>query len=264
MSIKLQPNGYLNFELTLPWSDLVQEYQRQLQRAARHVEIKGFRKGKAPLTMVEKHLDTNKLYAQAAQHLLSHAYADFVKQHQLQPLINPHITPLKTKPNQTWKFKVETAQKPQVKLGNYQTYLKTALKKLKPTNTKNDQKQKDQKLKLIFDTLLEKAEIEVCDLLIEAETQTALTKLARQLSALKLTLEDYAKSIKKSVKELVEDYKQTAQNNLKLEFVLQELVKQEKGLILVTGPTGSGKSLTFLLVCKNLPGKANLKTSTNV
>ncbi len=237
MEIKKQDNGLVTFQLNLPWKDIQTTYQQLLAQTAKQIEIKGFRKGKAPLSLVEKQIDSTKLYGRAVEKLLPPIYTKVVQEHKLKPLTDPKITPLEAKPNQTWTFKVELAERPKIDLGNYQTYLKSALKNYQPktkpkkqTKTKQDQHQHDhdeEKLKLIFDTLLKNAKIEICDLLIEAEYKSALSRLINQLAPLKITLEDYAKSLKKSVKDLVEDYKKSAQENLKLEFILSEIVQQE-------------------------------------
>ncbi len=234
--IKKQPDGLVSFDLTVPWNQIQTAYRQLLEQTARYIEIKGFRKGKAPLDLVEKKIDTGKIYGRALEKLLPKIYVDFIQKHKLKPLTDPQITPTKAEPNQDWLFKVKIAERPQIKLGNYQTYLKkslqTAKTKSKSNSKKTDknqspQKEDNKKLKLIFDSLLKNAQVEICDLLIETETKSALSRLVSQLQPLKISLEDYAKSLKKSVKDLVEEYRKTARDNLRLEFILSELIKQE-------------------------------------
>ncbi len=225
--IKKQANGSVSFQLEIPWEKIQTTYQQLLKQTAQHLEIKGFRKGKAPLPLVEKHLDPNKVYGRALEKLLPQIYSQFIHKHHLKPLTEPKITPVKAKLGEPWTFKVEIAEKPQVKLGNYKTYLKKALQSFKAP--KKDPQ--DKKLKLIFDTLLEKAQLEVADLLVETEYKAAISKLVHQLDHLNLTLEDYAHSLKKSLDQLIEEYKTTAQDKLKLEFILSRLIEIEKPTI---------------------------------
>ncbi len=239
--IKKQTNGSVTFQLTVPWSQIQDTYHQLLQQASQQLEIKGFRKGKAPLSLVEQHLDTDKLYGRALEKLLPSIYSKFIQKHNLKPLTEPKITPIKTKPNQPWTFKVEIAERPQIQLGDYRSYLSKILhsqskstksKSSSTTKTKNkNQKEnitREKKLQLIFDALLKNAKVELSDLLVEAEYKSALSRLINQLTPLKISLEDYAKSLKKSVKELLEEYKKAARDNLRLEFILSELIKIEK------------------------------------
>jgi len=59
------------------------------------------------------------------------------------------------------------------------------------------------------------------------ETESALRRLSQQLSSLKLGIEEYAKSIKKTTKDIVEEYKKSAAVNIRLELILIEIQKKE-------------------------------------
>ncbi len=239
--ITQNPDGYVSFNLTVPWKKLQTEYQKHLLEHAKSVEIKGFRKGKAPLDLVERELDKGKLYAHVLEEVFPEIYLAHLKKHNLLPLIDPRLTTIKSQNGSDWEFKVEIAVRPQVKLGAYQTKIKSALKKhkLRPpkskssakspsTTNKTEEPKEDPRLKILFDTLLETAELTVAEILVEEETKSALSRLIRQLEPLKISLTDYAKSISKTQEELIKEYKTTALTNLKLEFVIDEIIKELK------------------------------------
>ena len=105
-------------------------------------------------------------------------------------------------------------------------------KKSKPKTKKGDKKdekaklepsERDQKIKEVFDALLDKIKFEVSPLLIEEETNNQLNRLAGQIQKLGLNVEDYLKSMKTDIKKLRAEYDKTSEENLKLEFILHEI-----------------------------------------
>ncbi|GAB4027141.1 MAG: hypothetical protein Fur0011_4510 [Candidatus Microgenomates bacterium] len=210
-------DGSIEFELTIPKADLDHAYKETVAEYAARVTLPGFRKGKAPVAMVEKTLDKTKLLAHSLEHAFPKIYAEFIKQNKLLPLVNPEVIPKSMKEGEDWIMQVKTATFPEVTLGDYKNKLK-AIKSFK------DEKDK---LPEYFDALLENIKFEISPILVISETKAAVQRLAKQLSALKLTVEDYAKSIKKTVEELVKDYERTARTNLQLEFILYEIGKNQ-------------------------------------
>lgn len=218
-------DGTIVFEFTIPASDIAHEYQHVLQEYVAQAEIKGFRKGKAPASLVEKSLDRSKVYSHLLEHILPGAYGKALDTHKFIPVIEPRITPISMEEGKDWVFKAETAGRPAIKLGDYKKYVAEALKKA-PKPEKDDKRTDgDRNLTVALDTLLKKAEIAVSPLLVEEETKSALGKLVNQLAALKLSVDDYAKSVKKTKEELIAEYRKSAEINLKVEFLVSEVVK---------------------------------------
>jgi FKBP-type peptidyl-prolyl cis-trans isomerase (trigger factor) len=138
-----------------------------------------------------------------------------------------------------WVFKAETAGIPDIELGEYKKYVSAALKQA-PTPEKEPKdsakEEGDTKLTIALDTLIKNAKIAISPFLVEEEAKNALGKLVNQLSALKLSVDDYAKSIKKTRDELVEEYKKTAETNLKVEFLVSAVIKDLKPEVKETDP----------------------------
>lgn len=212
-----QPDGTIEFELTIPKDAIKQAFTHSLKEYATRITIPGFRKGKAPLAMAEKALDRAELLSHSLEHAFPAIYADFIKTNSLLPLVDPEVTPKSMKDGEDWLMSVKTATFPTLKLGKYAD-------KLKEIKTFKDEKNK---LPEIFDTLLAQITFDVSPVLVMAETKAAITKLARQLSSLKLTVADYAKSINKTVEELAKDYEATATTNLRLEIILYQIAQEQ-------------------------------------
>lgn len=213
MTPKINPDGTIIFTLTLPWQKIKEAYQRVLADSAKTIEVKGFRKGKAPPDQVAATVGKNKLYEQAFMAVFLSAYTQIITEHQLQPLVAPQIRPLKTSEGQDWEIEATTAQAPQIKVDAYQQVIKGAAKPAP----------EDKKLSAVFDSLLDHFKFAVSPLLIDQEKNQALSRLLDQVNQLGLTLDQYLTSTHRTSQQLQQEYALTAATNLRLEFLLQAI-----------------------------------------
>ena len=229
-------DGSIKLTIKIKKEDVATAYGKVLIESAKHVEIKGFRKGKAPIKMVEASLDPSKLYSRVIEMVIPPEYSKALKKGNHRPLIDPEITPVKMEEGKDWEFKIESAEAPEVKVGEYKKYIKKALELARKAHekaskeTKQDEKVSDQhwELNAVLDAILKNAVVTPSELLIKHEANATIHKLEHQLSSLKLNLEDYLKSIKKTREELDKEYFDTARTNISLEFALQAITNLEK------------------------------------
>lgn len=99
------------------------------------VEIKGFRKGKAPRQVYETKFGIESLYEEAIQHVLQETYYNTVMENNIdvvaQPKIDLDVT--KIKRGEDFSYKVTVAVKPEIKLGDY-TGVKVDLLPVEPSD----------------------------------------------------------------------------------------------------------------------------------
>ena len=69
----------IKFELKLIQTDIKSAYQKTLKKASLNISIKGFRKWKAPLDLVEKEISSQKVFEQIVQDLLPPLYDQYIK-----------------------------------------------------------------------------------------------------------------------------------------------------------------------------------------
>ena len=85
------------------------------------VEIKGFRKGKAPRNIYEAKFGVESLYEEAIQHVLQETYYNAVVENEIdvvaQPKIDLDVASIKR--GEDFSYKVTVAVRPEVKLGEY-------------------------------------------------------------------------------------------------------------------------------------------------
>jgi FKBP-type peptidyl-prolyl cis-trans isomerase (trigger factor) len=222
------------FELTISQDEIKAGYQKVLKAVQAKAEIKGFRKGKAPLDVVESASDPHKLYEQVFEQVFPSHYTNYIKDHQLEPVAPPKVTVKDAKDQGDWTFDVEVALRPIVTLGAYQDAIKSTFAKDKiwtPGKDKGKEPEKpnqDQQLNQIFDNLLKTVSVQISPLLVEDETNRNLSKLLDQVNKLGLTLDQYVGSLNKTVEEIKKEQQLHAEATLKLEYILLEIAKEAK------------------------------------
>jgi len=105
--------------IALEPSDLEAAEQVALKKLARDLKVPGFRKGKVPLSVAEKHVNPNTLQEQTLDNALSKAVAEAFLSNNLQALERPAVEVKKFVPGQELEFTAEATIVPKVKLGNY-------------------------------------------------------------------------------------------------------------------------------------------------
>lgn len=194
-------NGNLELTLTIPWSRIQKAYDSAVDEAVADAQLPGFRKGKAPRSLVEPKLDRNHTLSHALGHLLPDVYAAAVKEHDIKPLLNPEIKIVSGKEGETWTFTATTCEAPKVILP----------KKLKP-----------------LDKLIAETRVLIPDLLTAEEANHRLAALVENVTQLGMTIEQYLSTKKMTAEELKAKLAQDAKSDLVSEFILLEVQKAQK------------------------------------
>lgn len=232
--IKRQVNAVTEAEVIYLWSEIEDNYKKALDKLAKEIEIKGFRKGKAPLKLIEKQIDKNKIYEQVIKDIIPSSYTKILAENNLNPIITPKIELIKAKENEDWKVKMLIFEKPKVDLGNYKKIVsETRLKDklwIPGKSIKEDKKDEDKtkKLDIILKELLKEIKIDLASELVEDEVNKMLSKLVDQTQKIGLTIEQYLQSKEQTSQQLRQAYQQQAEESLKLEFILEEIAEEEK------------------------------------
>lgn len=101
-----------------------EEFRESLQAAhrknARHFQVPGFRKGKAPYPVVVRHYGEGVLYDDAIEIALPKAYEEALTEHDIAPFSDPRFNVKEIGGESGLVFDVEVALKPAVELGKYE------------------------------------------------------------------------------------------------------------------------------------------------
>lgn len=215
--------------------DLISKHKSEsIKHMSESITLKGFRKGKAPLNLVEDQLDPQKVTEHTLNHLLPEILSQAVKENDLKVIGSPHLRIKSVKSGEDWSFEIDFPLLPVIELGDYQKTIKelNATPKLwspKDGEGKKDEGQiQDDHLSKVFDLLLKDITFTVPRVLIDEEVDQSLSRLIAQTEKLGLKLEDYLKTLGKTSVELRADYEKAATENLKLELILEAVAQDLK------------------------------------
>ncbi len=223
-----------NVTINLPKKLIKDTKDKALSKLQKQVEIKGFRKGNAPLKKVEEHFGSQKVSSTLLDLILPQTITQTLQEHDLSLIGNPRLTKLVNPDNDDWKISLQLPLLPEIDLGDYKKNIKDALAASDiwtPDKGEEEQKPQEkaqtqqQKLTKIFEVLKEKIDLKVPQPIIESEVQRSLSRLVDQTEQLGVSIEEYLESIGKTADDLKEQYTKTAQENLKLELIIEKIVQ---------------------------------------
>lgn len=233
---ELLPKKTFVLTFTFSWDEVKKEYDKVVMDAAKTAELPGFRKGKAPLDLVKKNLDKNKIYEEIIRSLLPAAYSEALQKENLKPVAAPKIEIVSVEENRDWVFKATSAEAPDVDLKDYKKEVSGVLAKGKiwvpgQDKDKKEGEDKNKKLSEILDLLLKYVMVELADILVEEETNRLLAQALDEIKKLGLTLDQYLSSTRKTALDLRHEYQKKAMASLKLEFILTKIAETENIMV---------------------------------
>jgi FKBP-type peptidyl-prolyl cis-trans isomerase (trigger factor) len=233
------PKSQLKITVTVENKDVKEMYKQVLEQAVKDTEVDGFRKGHAPKEKVEQKLGVSKLYGNVINELLQKYYSQALKENHIQPISNPKVEIKEFDIEKDFQFEASVATKPEIKFKDYkkelEKYYKNKNEEVSKTNA--EKLKKGEKIdhshahlhpNEIVKVLSDNAEVEIPDILVEEETNRLIARLVDQLLAAGMKTEDYLKSQGIDMDQLKKNYTQVAEENIKAELVLNELITQEK------------------------------------
>jgi trigger factor len=108
--------AYLTVELEP--AEMEEALEDSYKKLAQQAEIPGFRKGKAPRAIVERHVGHARLVEEAVNKLVPQAYEQALKEQEIEPFAQPEIELTQAEPV---IFKAVVPLEPTVELGDYQS-----------------------------------------------------------------------------------------------------------------------------------------------
>jgi FKBP-type peptidyl-prolyl cis-trans isomerase (trigger factor) len=227
-SVVTRKSGDITITVTIPAKRVGEAFAEIKKEALKEVSAPGFRKGKAPAGLAEKHLNEDKLSEALFNRLVPPAYAEALQKEGIRPITPPQLKVTSFKKDADLVFEARTAEKPEVKLGDY----REALKKLKGKTIYGPDgkpvKGGDRVTAAqVLESLRKTSEIKIPPILADQEVQRMLSSLLRQTQTLGITIEQYLSTEGKNIDQLRKEYLETAERNLKDEFILDEVAKKE-------------------------------------
>lgn len=238
-NIEKLPKSTVKITVSIESDILKKTYEKVLDEAVKTANIEGFRPGTAPREMVKEKIGQNKLFGETINEVLETYYPQALKENAILPVSDPKVEVKEFNLEKDLEFSATVAVRPEIKVNDYRSKLKQVFEKKlldAEEELKKSQKPGEEKSEPhvhlspneVIEAILSSSEVEISDLLLEDETDRLLSRFVDQAQSIGLSLEQYLKSQNKTGEQLRREYGKIAENNIKAEFALSELIKTEK------------------------------------
>jgi len=224
-AIQRQEDQTITLTVTMPWAEVKKTRDAIVANYTISAQVPGFRKGKAPKKLVEDKIDEEKVKEETLKKLLPQFYLQAINEHKINPVIAPRVHVEKLEEGKDWQFIAVTCEIPEIKLGEYKDNVKKITAKNKIIIPGKEQPE------VSFDDiakeLLASVDIKIPAIITEQEVERLLSQTLDEVKRLGLTLDQYLSSTGRTAENLRKEYEQKAENDIKLEFVLQKIAQEE-------------------------------------
>lgn len=225
-TIQRQENGNIKLTITIDPALAKKTREEVIVNHVNDAELPGFRKGKAPRDMVEKTLDANHIKEDVLRALLPFTYSQAVSEHKLKPIVSPRIHVEALDDDKEWSYTAETAEMPEINLGQYKEEVKKLTAKSKIIVPGKEEKQVgfDEIVKVIS----EETKVTIPQIILDNETERLLAQTLDEVKRLGLGLDQYLASTGRTIEDLKKEYSEKARRDVTIEFALQKIADDEK------------------------------------
>lgn len=112
------PKSQIDIQVTIPWSDMQPKWDEVFAKAASEVEIPGFRKGQAPVNVVEPRI-LPQVQQEALKQIMPQALIEALQGTTYVPIDYPQYNVTSFTKGGELKFTARVTIKPEVRVGNY-------------------------------------------------------------------------------------------------------------------------------------------------
>lgn len=112
------PKSQIDIQVSMPWADMQAKWDEVWNKAASEIEIPGFRKGQAPLNIVEPRI-LSQVQQEALKQIMPAALIEALQGSTYVPIDYPQYNVTAFTKGGELKFNARVTVKPEVKVGNY-------------------------------------------------------------------------------------------------------------------------------------------------
>ena len=118
-TVEKENDNIYKIDLVIPAKDAAKAYDEAARRIAQYVNVDGFRRGKAPRAVVERHVGTERIKQEAMESLMPKAISEAIRENDLDVITQPNITKFDYTVGQDLTAEVKVEVRPEVTLGAY-------------------------------------------------------------------------------------------------------------------------------------------------
>ncbi|HEX4204471.1 MAG TPA: trigger factor [Ktedonobacteraceae bacterium] len=119
VSVEKLPTSEAVVAVDIPWDEMETASDKAYKKLVKKVDVQGFRRGKAPRSLLERKLGKEYIYQEGLDDLISEAYRDAIKEHELTPITQPELDAPTFEMGQPYHFSMKVPIVTPVELGDY-------------------------------------------------------------------------------------------------------------------------------------------------
>ncbi|MGI9060255.1 MAG: trigger factor [Ktedonobacteraceae bacterium] len=119
VSVEKLPTSEAVLEVELTWDELEKASDKAYRKLVQKVDVQGFRRGKAPRSLLERKLGKETIYQEGLDDLITETYRQAVKENELTPLTQPELDAPVFEVGQPYHFSLKVPIVTPVVLGDY-------------------------------------------------------------------------------------------------------------------------------------------------
>lgn len=121
VSVEKLPGSEAVLNVDLTWDELQKASDKAYRKLVQKVDIQGFRRGKAPRSLLERRLGKEYIYQEGLDDLISEAYRNAVKEYELAPIAQPELDAPVFEMGQPYHFSLKVPVVTPAVLGDYKS-----------------------------------------------------------------------------------------------------------------------------------------------
>jgi trigger factor len=120
VTVEQAPESEVVLNVELEWDELEKASERAYKKLAQQYNVPGFRRGKAPRSMIERMVGKDAVYQEGLEELVDQSYRQAIREHNLQPIGRPNVDAPPIDYGQPYTFTAHVPVLTPVVLGDYQ------------------------------------------------------------------------------------------------------------------------------------------------
>lgn len=119
VTLENEKENVVKLDITVPAKEAADAYNSAVKRISQYVNIDGFRKGKAPRELVERHVGVERIKQEALEGIMPRVLSQAIDENKLDVITQPYITSYNYNVGEDLKVTAMVETRPEVTLGEY-------------------------------------------------------------------------------------------------------------------------------------------------
>ncbi len=121
VSVEKLPSSEAVLDVELSWDELEKASDKAYRKLVQKVDVQGFRRGKAPRSLLERKVGKEYIYQEGLDDLITETYRNAIKEHELSPITQPELDAPVFEMGQPYHFSLKVPIITPVELGDYRS-----------------------------------------------------------------------------------------------------------------------------------------------